>query len=233
MRIRAFVLTGVMVAAAATAIALTPKQLYAPGQKPETSLEELVPKSFGEWYLDPATSQQIVNPTVLASLARFYTDNLSRTYVNNKGERVMLSLAYGADQSRAMQVHKPEVCYVGQGFVIDTPAKGNTLVGGGKLDIPNMRLVAKLGARNEPITYWIRSGDYVVRGWFEQNVARVKNGLIKGYTPDGLLVRVSTIGADKEQAYKLQDRFMADLIAASPAKTRAMLLGNEADLVKQ
>jgi EpsI family protein len=233
MRIRAFVLTGVMVAAAATAIALTPKQLYAPGQKPETSLEELVPKSFGEWYLDPAASQQIVNPSVLASLARFYTDNLSRTYVNNKGERVMFSLAYGADQSRAMQVHKPEVCYVGQGFMIQHSAKGNTLVEGQQLDIPNMRLVAKLGARNEPITYWIRSGDYLVRGWFEQNVARVKNGLIKGYTPDGLLVRVSTIDTDKEQAYKVQDRFIADLVAASPAKTRAMLLGNEADLVKQ
>jgi EpsI family protein len=233
MRIRAFVLTGVMVASAATAIALTPKQLYAPGQKPETSLEDLVPKSFGEWYLAPDTAQQIVNPTVLASLARFYTDNLSRTYVNSKGERVMLSLAYGADQSRAMQVHKPEVCYVGQGFVIDSPAKGNTLVENNKLDIPNMRLVAKLGPRNEPITYWIRSGDYVVRGWLEQNVARVKNGLVKGYTPDGLLVRVSTIDSNKEQAYKVHDRFIADLVAASPAKTRAMLLGNEADLVKQ
>lgn len=233
MRIRAFVLTAVMVASAATAIALTPKQLYAPGQKPETSLEDLVPKSFGEWHLAPDTAQQIVNPTVLASLARFYTDNLSRTYVNNKGERVMLSLAYGADQSRAMQVHKPEVCYVGQGFVIDSPAKGNTLVEHDKLDIPNMRLVAKLGPRSEPITYWIRSGDYVVRGWFEQNVARAKNGLVKGYTPDGLLVRVSTIDTNKEQAYKVHDRFIADLVAASPAKTRAMLLGDEADLVKQ
>jgi EpsI family protein len=233
MRIRAFVLTGVMVASAAAAIALTPKQLYAPGQKPETSLEELVPKSFGTWYLEPTAVQQIVNPEVLASLARYYTDNLSRTYVNDKGERVMLSLAYGADQSRAMQVHKPEVCYVGQGFVIDTPVKGNTLVDGNKLDIPNMRLVAKLGARNEPITYWIRSGDYVVRGWLEQNVARVKNGLLKGYTPDGLLVRVSTLDTDKERAYKVQDRFIADMIAASPTKTRAMLLGNEADLVKQ
>lgn len=233
MRIRAFVLTGVMVASAATAIALTPKQLYAPGQKPETSLEDLVPKSFGEWYLDPAVAQQIINPSVLASLARYYTDNLSRTYVNGKGDKVMFSLAYGADQSRAMQVHKPEVCYVGQGFMIQYTAKGNTLVPSGNLDIPNMRLVAKLGPRNEPITYWIRSGDYVVRGWLEQNVARVKNGLIKGYTPDGLLVRVSTIDTDKEQAYKVQDRFIADLIAASPAKTRAMLLGNEADLVKQ
>ena len=96
-----------------------------------------------------------------------------------------------------------------------------------------MRLVAKLGPRNEPITYWIRSGDYLVRGWFEQNVARVKNGLIKGYTPDCLLVRVSTIDTDKELAYQVQDRFINDLIAASPAKTRAILLGNEADLVKQ
>lgn len=233
MRIRAFVLTAVMVASAATAVALTPKQLYAPGQKPETSLEDLVPKQFGAWHLEPSAVQQIVNPEVLASLARFYTDNLSRTYVNDKGERVMLSLAYGADQSRAMQVHKPEVCYVGQGFMIQHTAKGNTLVEGNRLDIPNMRLVAKLGPRNEPITYWIRSGDYVVRGWLEQNIARVKNGLLKGYTPDGLLVRVSTIDDNKEQAYQVQDRFIADLIAASPAKTRAMLLGNEADLVKQ
>ena len=67
----------------------------------------------------------------------------------------------------------------------------------------------------------------------EQHAASLRGGLIKGYTPDGLLVRVSTIDTDKEQAYKVQDRFIADLIAASPTKTRAMLLGNEADLVRQ
>lgn len=222
---RTLALTVGMLLAVGISIAYTPKPLYASGQKPEVSLESLIPKTFGGWAVDESGAQQVVSPAMAAALANIYSDNVGRTYVNAAGDRVMLSLAYGADQSRAMQVHKPEVCYEAQGLHIVYSAKGNSDVGA--VTVPVMRLEAKQERRIEPITYWIRTGDYVVRGWLEQNVARVKNGLVNGFTPDGLLVRVSTIDDDRTHAYAVQDQFLKDLVAASSEPARAMLLGKQ------
>ena len=211
--------------AAVVSVALTPKQLFDKDHKPSVSLEALIPTEFGQWHIEPNTVQQVINPSVAAHIANFYSDTLSRTYISKDGDRIMLSLAYGADQSRAMQVHKPEVCYEAQGFKMTDSHKD--AISANHRRIPVMRLVAKNGPRNEPITYWIRTGDYVVRGWLEQNIARVKNGLLKGYTPDGLLVRVSTIDDSAPRAYALQDRFIQDLIAATSGPAQVMLIGKD------
>lgn len=212
-----------MVASVAVAHHFTPKPMFAAGEKPTVSLEALIPSQFGEWAADISAPQQVVSPTMTEALGKIYTETLSRSYVNGRGDRVMLSLAYGADQSRSMQVHKPEVCYEAQGFKVSYSAKAAAVLDHGA--VPVMRLVADQGPRHEPITYWIRTGDYVVRGWLEQNMARVKNGLLHGQTPDGLLVRVSTIDDNKENAYAVQDKFLTDLVKASPEAARAMLLG--------
>ena len=221
--IRTIALVLGMVAAIGVAIYYTPKPMFAAGQRPAISLEVMVPASFGEWSVDSSGPAQVISPAMTAALEKIYTESLSRTYVNAKGDRVMLSLAYGADQSRSMQVHKPEVCYEAQGFKVISSAKGNSKVG--VLDVPVMRLVATQGQRREPITYWIRTGDYIVRGWLEQNTARVKNGLLHGQTPDGLLVRVSTIDEDQSHAYAVHDQFLTALTQASSEGGRAMLLG--------
>lgn len=222
-KIRTFVLALGMVAASWVAFVYTPKPLYAANYKPEVTLAQLMPKQFGDWQSDDLMAEAIISPDMKASLARYYTDTLSRTYTNSRGDRVMLSLAFGADQGRAMQVHKPEVCYVGQGFKIGA-AEGVHLSAMGK-DIPAMRLVATLGPRIEPLTYWIRSGDDVVRGWLEQNMARVKYGL-QGYLPDGLLFRVSTVGSDVDAGYASQARFVQEFIPALSPQARAMVLGH-------
>lgn len=222
-KLRTIVLTLGMIVASWVAFVYTPKPLYAANYVPEVTLAQLMPKKFGDWQSDDLMAEAIISPDLKASLARYYTDTLSRTYTNSRGDRVMLSMAFGADQGRAMQVHKPEVCYVGQGFKIGT-AESIYLRAMGK-DIPAMRLVATQGPRIEPLTYWIRSGDDVVRGWFEQNMARVKYGL-HGYLPDGLLFRVSTVGADVQDGYAAQDKFVQEFIPALSPKARAMVLGH-------
>ena len=70
------------------------------------------------------------------------------------GKAIMLSLAYGEEQSKQSQVHLPEVCYPAQGSASSTARRrtSETPVGA----IPVKRLEARLGNRNEPITYWIR-----------------------------------------------------------------------------
>ena len=51
-----------------------------------------------------------------AIINKIYNQTLTRTYINPRGDRIMLSIAYGRDQSDALQMHKPELCYPAQGF---------------------------------------------------------------------------------------------------------------------
>ncbi|WP_269089948.1 exosortase-associated protein EpsI, B-type [Aquabacterium fontiphilum] len=223
--IRSLVLCVVMAASTLTAGVLTPTALYSTQHYGSYKLEQSIPKAFGDWRLDESISSVVVAPEVEAELAKYYNETVSRTYINSKGERIMLSLAYGGDQGRALQVHKPEVCYAAQGFKIVYDGRGQIQSNQGT--IPVRRLVATHGPRVEPITYWIRSGDSIVTGWYEQNKARLYSGLIRGEIADGLLVRVSNISGNREQSYQLHDQFMKDLLAHTQPVDHAMLLGRD------
>ena len=61
-------------------------------------LENLIPKQFNDWHI-VNMSAQIVNPETAAALNKIYAQTLSRVYENAKGQRIMLSIAYGRDQS--------------------------------------------------------------------------------------------------------------------------------------
>jgi EpsI family protein len=210
-----------MLAAAGLAIAMKPGERMAV-QRPPLNLESAVPQTFAGWRVDTTLVPVMVSPDVQAALDKIYSQTLARTYVDAEGRRVMLTIAYGGDQSRETQVHKPEVCYPMQGFQITSMAAG--VLDAVQQKIPIMRLVAVQGRRVEPITYWIAVGDTVVRGAFEQNMARLKYGLT-GTVPDGILVRVSSITRDEQSAYALQDRFVNDMLQAMPPREAARLLG--------
>lgn len=59
-----------------------------------------------------------ITPELANNLDKLYSQTLTRTYINNDGYRIMLSVAYGENQlsSDVTQVHRPEFCYVAQGF---------------------------------------------------------------------------------------------------------------------
>ncbi len=210
-----------MIAAAGLALALTPREMVA-NQGPKMELETMIPKQFGEWKLDETIVPLMVSPDVKAMLDEIYNQTLSRTYFNSKGERIMLSIAYGGDQSSSMQVHRPEVCYAAQGFQVGSMSKGFIDASGAKL--PVMKLVATQGARIEPITYWVMIGDSAVRGNLEQGFARLKYGLT-GKIPSGILIRVSTISANESQSYRIQEQFVRDMLGAVPIQYRKAFTG--------
>lgn len=207
--------------AAVGGVALKPTK-YITDQGARIDLEMMIPKEFGDWKVDTTVAPLLVSPDAQSALNRIYNQTLSRTYIDSRGERVMLSIAYGGDQTRALQVHKPEICYAAQGFQIGkmTKALVDTTIG----QIPVMHLVAKQGSRNEPITYWIRTGDLVTRGWFEQNLARLSYGLT-GKVPDGLLVRVSNISNDEQDSYRIQQAFLTAMLQGVHKEDRVRLVG--------
>jgi EpsI family protein len=210
-----------MLAAAGLALALAPRLKLA-DQGPTISLEAMIPKQFGEWKLEETIAFLIVSPDVQAMLDRIYNQTLTRNYVNDKGERIMLSIAYGNDQSYSTQVHRPEMCYPAQGFEIRSMSKDSIDFSGAQL--PVMKLVATQGPRIEPITYWVMIGDSAVRGNMEQHLARLKYGLT-GKIPYGMLVRVSTISTNESQSYRMQEQFVRDMLGAVPTEYRKVLIG--------
>lgn len=185
-------------------------------------LDSAIPKQFGAWREEAVRTVQVVNPQTQALLDKLYSQTLSRTYVDASGYRVMLSLAYGDDQRGGLQAHKPEVCYPAQGFAVrgNAPSQLSTAFGA----VPVRRLDTQLGSRLEPVTYWFAFGDKVVSGRFEQRLAELRLGL-EGRVPHGLLFRVSSIDADTQGAYRAQDRFVNDLLAAVSALDRGRLIG--------
>jgi EpsI family protein len=223
---RNFLLSGLMLGSAATALALKPKAISIdPANR--VDYEAVIPKAFGTWSLLPANVGGVINPQAQEALDRLYSQIVSRVYRDSEtGRTVMLSVAYGEEQNKQSQVHLPEVCYPAQGFQM-RHSRNDQLVAQGT-EIPIKRLEASLGNRNEPITYWIRIGDQLVRGGLEQKLTTIREGFA-GRVADGILFRVSSIDQDAQQAYKLQDRFIEQLLLATDPSMRHMLIGKLAN----
>jgi EpsI family protein len=211
-----------MFAAAGMALALKPTVKIA-DSGPKIDLEVMIPKAFGDWKVDETIVPLLVDPELQARLNKIYNQTLTRTYVNPHGERIMLSIAYGGDQSDDMSVHKPEICYPAQGFQILKNASDTFSTGDGS--IPVKRLVATQGQRIEPITYWTTVGDTVAVSGLAWKLNQMKYGLT-GKIPDGLLFRISSIQADDAKAYQTQDGFARDLLKAMSPSGRQRIIGN-------
>jgi len=208
------------VLAAVAAVVLKPAQQVDDGTR--MNLEELIPASFGDWRVDPSIIPILPSPDVQAALDKLYSQTVARTYVNSQGQRVMLSVAYGAKQTDSLRVHQPEGCYTGQGFHIlsAVPAEISMRVG----TLPVTRLVAAKGQRNEPITYWMRIGDSPARTQWEMKKAQLRYGL-SGRIPDGLLVRVSNISSDMENSFALHKQFVESMLEKIGPERRVDVVG--------
>ncbi|MBL8505980.1 MAG: EpsI family protein [Methylobacillus glycogenes] len=191
---------------------------------PVVSLEDLIPKSFEGWQEDPVP-MPMVSPDVQAALDKVYAQTLSRTYVNAEGERIMLSIAYGQDQSDSLAIHLPEGCYQGQGFAVGKKELQvlNTPYG----DIPAAKLLATKGLRNEPITYWVIIGDRVVSTAWDMKKVKFEYTL-RHEVPDGFLIRISNITSQTKDAYVLQEDFANKMISGMAPEKRQLLIGSKA-----
>ena len=215
------VLLALMLAASVIAMLLRPAQRISEAGE-NINLETMIPKKFGEWNAVENPTNQIVNPEQQKKIESLYTQILSRVYVNKAGEAIMLSIAYGEDQSDSKQLHYPEVCYPAQGFQITSSQQGDLSTQFGNIRV--LRLHAEMGSRSEPLTYWSTVGNKVVRGGKEIKLQQLSYGF-RGEIPDGLLFRVSSITQDKNEGYAFQQQFVQSLIAEMTSTNRTRLAG--------
>lgn len=209
--LRALAMLLCMVAALALAEATKPRHRLAQ-DRPPIDLASQVPTEFGEWREDKSIQPLLPDPQLQARLDTLYTQVLARTYVNREGQRVMLSIAYGSDQgSEATAVHRPEFCYSAQGFVV----KGAGVVAfdvGTQRALKVQRLVATQGQRVEPISYWVTLDDSATLPGFGRRLEQLRYGL-RGDIPDGMLVRISTIGMPVNESFAAHEAFIRSLRA--------------------
>lgn len=187
--------------------------------------EEITPKQFGDWVeITEAAGSRIVDPEQQYAINNLYTQTVSRIYEQRaSGRRIMLSLAYGDNQSFSKQLHRPEACYSSQGFQIENLYEDKLQAIDRSIAINRMR--ATIGSRLEHVTYWIRIGDGIISGPpTALNIARLKMSL-KGYITDGLLFRVSEVGDDEVLSNALQDQFIRDFLQALSPTQQAMMVG--------
>lgn len=174
---------------------VVPKTLYAQAH-PFPKLENAVKNTYGNWIVDPNSRTQIVDPRLASVLAETYTDQVSRTYVDQAGRRIMLSISYGDDQRRS-KLHLPRGCYEGQGYPVVSERMRDLDMRGRSLRVHEM--IARRGdSEQEYVTYWVVYGNQLASEAFGSRV-ELFSQQFKGVIPDGILFRVSSIGGTDEQ----------------------------------
>jgi len=149
------------------------------------------------------------DPSVQEKLDKIYTQLIARTYVDPNGRRVMFTIAYGADQATdATSVHRPEFCYSTQGFAVKGAGISQIQLDSKTLKV--QRLIATMGARSEPITYWITLNNDSILPGLERKLTQIKLGIL-GTIPDGMLVRVSSVDPSIKDPFEFQEKFLKAL----------------------
>ena len=212
---------GGLLVAAGVAAALTPRNnvvLLPEGRQ----LEAMIPKRIGTWQAVP--SDLFVLPKTEGSLAdKLYNQTVTRLYESPSQLPVMLVMAYGSVQNDALQLHRPESCYAAVGFQISRSRVENVDVAG-RAKVPVRELTATAEQRVEPIIYWTRIGDALPTTGREQRWSKFEQQ-IDGIIPDGILVRISTVGEPDAATFAALREFAAAMLTAVAPADRAVLVG--------
>lgn len=211
-----------MLATAGMALALKPTARLVDAES-KINIEKMIPLQFGNWKMDESVAPLLVTPELQKVIDETYSQTLSRTYVNDQGKRIMLSVAYGGNHGEGMQTHRPEICYPAQGFQVikePQPILLSTQYG----ELPIKRLVAEQGPRHEPITYWVVVGDKQTQFGLRMKLAQMRYTLT-GVIPDGMLIRVSSINQDDQSAYQDHGEFIRAMLSAVKDEEREHITG--------
>lgn len=202
---------------------LKPSRIVADELAP-IDMKTLLPERFGDWHVDRSGPPVIYDPTVEAQLATLYSGTLNATYVNSAGQPVMVAFAYGKNQnSWSTAAHRPEFCYRAQGFEVEPRGKAKLALASHQIDV--IRLMSRRGSQIEPITYWVTLHDTAALPGFSRKMQQLRFGM-QGMIVDGFLVRLSSLGVDESEQFKLQEQFMQELEKALSPELRPRLFGH-------
>ncbi|MEL6790117.1 MAG: exosortase C-terminal domain/associated protein EpsI [Pseudomonadota bacterium] len=207
---------GVLTAAAALGFLLRSAGAGTAAQMPAPpDLETLIPAAFEGWSGVPL-SDAVLPPETTAGPGEVI---VYRAYRDGWGRVVTLVVAYGPPASDTVRLHRPETCYVGQGFSINNQSRAAVETASGT--VPINRLMARNAARREAVSYWLRAGPSYATSAAAHQWINLQQGF--GRRADGVLVRLSSFGSN-EAEFALHDRFTKDFVRALSPAARQVLL---------
>lgn len=213
---RKFILGGTFAAAAGVAAWRQPTERI--DYLGERKLEDIIPTKVGPWQFLSNSGLVIPPDDQLSRL--LYSQMLTRVY-SSGDQAIMLLIAQSAGQTGVLQVHRPEVCYPAGGYQL-SPVVQHPVPVADKTLVTNS-LTATADTRNEQILYWTRIGNHLPVTWAQQRMAVAMDNLT-GQIPDAVLVRVSMIQHDRQQALDAMSRFIQQLVTGlAPAARRVLV----------
>lgn len=175
-------------------------------------LETLLPDQVGPWQRILLSSAVLPNETNLgpgeAVAYRAYRDDLGRV--------VTLVAAYGPPLGDSVRLHRPEACYVAQGFSIEQRSQSNLVASNN--EIPVVHLDTRSPERNEAVTYWLRDGHNFTTSSQETQFIRGLSAPL-----DGALIRVST-QSGAEPYFNLHKEFLVTFAEALNEEAEALFV---------
>jgi EpsI family protein len=182
-------------------------------------LENVIPKRIGRWEF--VTNSGLVIPPEDQLQLALYSQLLTRVYSDGR-DSIMLLIAYSANETGFLQVHRPEFCYTAAGYdLFDSVTHRIPLRVSPNFTVNS--LTARRNGSTEKLVYWTRIGDHIPLSWSEQKLTFAADNL-KRLIPDAALVRVSTAGLDDARALNLIDDFVREMIASVPAPLRRVFI---------
>jgi len=181
-------------------------------------LDDVVPNAVGPWRAQPSGAFILPQDSAQTSA---YDQVVTRRFVAATGPDIMLLIAHGAAQSGLMRVHRPEICYASAGFQI-RGLHGLHLTVAATHTIAAQTFVGIRDDRVESVLYWTRIAAFFPQDLMAQRLLMLKLGLL-GLIPDGVLVRISALGAG--EAAPALAQFATELVRQSGPDGRALLLG--------
>lgn len=141
-----------------------------------------------------------------------------RSYADAAGRILTLVVAYGPPLGDSVRLHRPESCYVAQGFRINSRQTQALAIGDRNVRMVTMQTQKSL--RREAVSYWLRDGDdYVTSAPARQLLAFKRSSTGRA---DGALVRVSSNGAD-DRAFERHQDFLTALQAATSEEAQTLI----------
>lgn len=214
-----------IVTAAVCTYFLKPTRYFADAY-PRATLASEIPIQIGHWKRLEINVAPVVDPTRQKVINYLYSETLSASYVNDQKQLIMLSLAYGKDQSDGREVHKPELCYPAQGFtILDQRDEMVDIDSHHRIRVKYMK--TQNGERIEPLIYWTTAGDYLYQSKIQKKLIALKHYSPIKLIPDGMVLRVSTIEPDGILALDNMSNFVKNWHASMPAAQKKRYFGSE------
>lgn len=216
---RGLLIGGAMALTSAAAWGVQPRR--AEHRLANRKLGSLIARQIGPWTV--TSPGGVIVATEEVEDTDGYDQLLTRVYAAPGLPTVMLLIAYGSTQGGSLQLHRPETCYPGQGFKLRAFDDPDLPLAPGRV-VQAREFTATRDERNERVLYWTRIANNFPRNT-GQEYATIIRSVLTGTVPDGILVRVSTIGPDDRAATPELTRFAHAMIESASPAGRQVLIG--------